>query len=183
MTRRSTTVLAVIRDGQVAVGADGQITFDDTVVKHTARKVRRLAGGQVLAGFAGAVADALTLLEQLERIHERHRGNLERSVVEFARQWRQDRMLRRLEAFLIVVDTSRMFLLSGAGDVIEPEEPILAVGSGGAYALAAARALYRHTDLSAEAIVRESIQIASEICIYTNDQIQVLTLGASSHDA
>ncbi len=170
-----TTVLAVIRNGQAAIGADGQVTYDDMIVKHTARKVRKLARGKVLGGFAGSVADALTLFDHFERILERTQ-NLEKAVIDFARQWRSDRVLRRLEAFLILLNPERMFLVTGGGDVLEPEEPIAAIGSGGPYAQAAAKALYRNTDLSAREIVARSLHIAAEMCIYTNDRLTLLTL-------
>ncbi len=170
---RSTTVLAVRRDGITVMGADGQVTIGSTVVKHSAIKVRRLYKDSVLVGFAGSAADGLALMERLEGKLEEFRGNLLRACVELAKEWRTDRYLRRLEALLLVADKDRMFLLSGSGDVIEPEEPVLAIGSGGDYARASALALYRHTNLSAEEIVKESLRIASEICIYTNDRFVV----------
>lgn len=171
----ATTVLAAIRDGKAAIGADGQVTYDDLIVKHTARKVRTLANGNVLAGFAGSVADAITLFDHFEGILERTQS-LERAVIEFAKRWRSDKILRRLEAFLMLLNRERIFLVTGAGDVIEPEEPLVAIGSGGPYALASARALFRHTALPADEIVKTSLQIAAEMCIYTNDRITLLTL-------
>lgn len=168
---KSTTVLAVRRNGITVMGADGQVTMGSTVVKHSARKIRRLYKGSVLVGFAGSAADGLALMERLEGKLEEFRGNLLKACVELAKEWRTDRYLRRLEALLLVSDKDSMFLLSGSGDVIEPEEPILAIGSGGDYAKASALALYRNTNLSAEEIVKESLKIASEICIYTNDRL------------
>ena len=173
---RSTTVLAVRKDGRVAMGGDGQVTMGDTVVKGTARKVRVLKDGKILAGFAGAVADAFTLFEKLEEKLERYPANLTKAVVELAKDWRTDRYLRRLDALLAVADTDHLFLVSGNGDVIETDEAILAIGSGGTYALSAARALQRHTDLDAPTIVREAMKIAGEICVYTNLDIVVLEL-------
>lgn len=166
-----TTILAVRHRGRSVLAGDGQVTLGQTIVKHTARKVRRYHNGQVLAGFAGASADAMALLAKFEARIEEHRGNLERAAVELARDWRTDRVLRRLEAFLIVADREASFLVSGAGDVISPDDGLLAVGSGGPYALAAARALVRHSPLDAEAIAREALRVAGEICVYTNDQI------------
>ena len=173
---RSTTVVAILRDGQIAMAADGQVTVGDTVMKQTAEKVRRVAKGRAVVGFAGGVADALGLMERLEAKLEAHPGNVRRAAVELARDWRTDRILRRLEAMLLVGDGESLLLVSGNGDVIEPDDGIAAIGSGGSYALAAARSLARHSSLNAEEIVRESLQIASEICIYTNDSIQVVTL-------
>jgi ATP-dependent HslUV protease subunit HslV len=166
-----TTILAVRHKGRSVLAGDGQVTLGQTIVKHTARKVRRYHNGRVLAGFAGASADAMALLAKFEARIEEHRGNLERAAVELARDWRTDRVLRRLEAFLIVADLEASFLVSGAGDVISPDDGVLAVGSGGPYALAAARVLVRHSDLDAEAIAREALRVAGEICVYTNDQI------------
>jgi ATP-dependent HslUV protease subunit HslV len=169
-----TTILAVRRDGRVAMAGDGQVTLGQTVVKHGARKIRRLLDGQVLAGFAGSTADAMALIAKFEAKLEEHRGGgLERAAVELAREWRTDRILRRLEAFLVVADTSAAFLLSGSGDVIAPDDGIVAVGAGGPYALAAARALARHTSLDAAGIAEEALKIAASICIYTNDAIVV----------
>ncbi len=175
---RATTVVAVRRDAAVAMGADGQVTMGDTVVKGTATKVRTLRGGRILAGFAGGVADAFTLFEKLEEKLERHPGNLTRACVELAKEWRMDRYLRRLDALLLVADADHLFLVSGDGNVLEPDEDVAAIGSGGAYALAAARALRAHTDLPPAGIVREALGIAAEICIYSNDRITVLDLEA-----
>src|SRR5437667_12180556 len=171
-----TTILAVRHHGRSAIAGDGQVTLGRTVMKHGARKIRRLHNGQVLAGFAGSTADALALFAKFEAKIEEYRGNLERAAVELSKEWRTDRILRRLEAFLVVADRESTFLLSGAGDVIAPDDGLVAVGSGGPYALAAARALVRHSDLDAAAVAREAMRIASEICIYTNDAGQVETL-------
>ena len=168
---RSTTIVAVRRGGAVAVAGDGQVTLGQTVVKGTARKVRRLHDGNVVVGFAGASADAFTLFERLETKLKEFNGNLTRASVELAKDWRMDRMLRRLEAMLIAVDRKGSYLISGTGDVIEPDGEAIAIGSGGSYALAAARALSRHTELGAAEIARTSLQIASEICVYTNAEI------------
>jgi ATP-dependent HslUV protease subunit HslV len=173
---RSTTVLAVRKDGRVAMGGDGQVTMGETIVKASARKVRALKDGTILAGFAGAVADAFTLFEKLEEKLERYPANLTKAVVELAKDWRTDRYLRRLNALLAVADRDHLFLVSGTGDVIEPDDAILAIGSGGSYALSAARALQRHSDLDAKGIVHEALSIAGEICIYTNQDIVVLEL-------
>lgn len=173
---RSTTVVAILRDGQIAMAADGQVTIGETVMKQTAEKVRRVAKDRAVVGFAGGVADALGLMERLEAKLEAHPGNIRRAAVELARDWRTDRILRRLEAMLLVGDAESLLLVSGNGDVIEPDDGIAAIGSGGAYALAAARSLARHTSLGAEEIVRESLRVASEICIYTNETIHVVTL-------
>ncbi len=164
----STTILAVRRNDEVVVGGDGQVTVGSTVIKHTARKIRRLYKDQVIVGFAGSAADGLALMERLEKKLEEFRGNLLRAAVELAKDWRMDKYLRRLEALLLAVDRKHMLLLSGNGDIIEPDEPVLAIGSGGDVARASALALYRNTELNAEEIVRKSLQIASEICIYTN---------------
>jgi ATP-dependent HslUV protease, peptidase subunit HslV len=171
-----TTILAVRREGRSAIAGDGQVTLGATVVKHGARKIRRLHNGQVLAGFAGSTADAMALFTKFEAKIEEYRGNLERAAVELSRDWRTDRVLRRLEAFLVVTDRESSFLLSGAGDVIAPDDGIVAVGSGGPYALAAARALALHTSLDAPAIALEAMKIAAGICIYTNDAIVVEAL-------
>jgi len=176
---RATTVLAVKREGKIALGGDGQVTLGDTIMKATAQKVRTLKEGKILAGFAGAVADAFSLFEKLEEKLERYPGNLTRACVELAKDWRTDRYLRRLNALLIVADKDRLFLVSGEGDVIEPDDEIVAIGSGGSYALAAARALKSHSDLPASEIVRKSLEIAGEICIYTNQEISVLELEQS----
>jgi ATP-dependent HslUV protease subunit HslV len=171
-----TTILAVRHEGVCALAGDGQVTLGQTVVKHRARKIQRLHGGNVLAGFAGSTADAMALIHRFEARLEEYRGNLQRAAVELAKQWRTDRSLRRLEAFLLVADREATFLLSGAGDVIAPDDGIVAVGSGGPMALAAARALSRHARLDASEIAREAMRIASEICVYTNDAIEVETI-------
>lgn len=171
-----TTILAVRRDSQVALGGDGQVTVGDTVVKAQAQKVRALKDGAVLAGFAGSVADALTLFEKFEEKLDRFPGNLPRAAVELAKDWRSDRVLRRLEALLAVVDEKHSFLLSGSGEVIEPDDGIVAIGSGGSMALAAARALVAHSDLGAAEIVRGALEISGDICIYSNTSITVLEL-------
>ena len=173
-TFRATTILAVRRDGQVALGGDGQVTVGDTVMKSKAQKVRLLSNGKVLAGFAGAAADALTLFEKFEEKLQRFPGNLPRAVVELAKDWRSDRVLRRLEALLAVADRDHNFIISGTGELIEPDDGILAIGSGGSYALAAARALLMHTGLPPADIVRRGLEIAGEICVYTNTNITVL---------
>jgi ATP-dependent HslUV protease subunit HslV len=172
-----TTILAVRRDGRAAMAGDGQVTLGQTVVKHTARKLRRLHNGQVLAGFAGSAADGLALFSRFEAKIEEYRGSLERAAVELSKEWRTDRVLRRLEAFLVVSDREASFLLSGAGDVIAPDDGIVAVGSGAPYALAAARALVRHTGMDAGTLALEAMKIAAQICVYTNDTIAVETLG------
>jgi ATP-dependent HslUV protease subunit HslV len=170
---RSTTVVAVLRDGQVALAADGQVTLGETVMKQRAEKVRRIAKGRALVGFAGGVADALTLMERLEGKFESHPGNVRRAAVELARDWRTDRVLRKLEAMLLLADSETLLIVSGNGDVIEPDDGVAAIGSGGAYALAAARALIQHTSLSAAEIAEGALRVASEICIYTNDNISM----------
>ena len=177
---RGTTVVAVRKGGQVAIAGDGQITTGDVVLKHGAKKVRTLYHDQVIAGFAGSVADALTLFERFEMELEKYGGQLRRSAIELAKEWRTDRVLRRLEAWLVVADLKELLVLSGEGDVIEPDEDVVAIGSGGGYALAAAKALLRHSDLSAAEIARTSLEIAADICIYTNDQITLLSLGEES---
>ncbi|MDT8435458.1 MAG: ATP-dependent protease subunit HslV [Gemmatimonadota bacterium] len=171
-----TTILCVRRDGRTAMGGDGQVTMEDAVLKARARKVRRMKGGEILAGFAGGVADALTLFEKFESQLERHPANLTRAAVELAKEWRSDRVLRRLEALLVVADRERTLLVSGNGEVIEPDDGVLAVGSGGSYALAAARALLAHSDLAAPDLVGEALRIAAGICVYTNDNLTVLEL-------
>jgi ATP-dependent HslUV protease subunit HslV len=171
-----TTILAVRHGGGTALAGDGQVSLGETIVKQGARKIRRLHGGQVLAGFAGSAADSLALLSRFESKIEEHRGSLERAAVELAREWRTDRMLRRLEAFLVVADRESSFLLSGSGDVIAPDDGLLAVGSGGPYALAAARALVAHSNLEAGELAREALRIAASLCVYTNDAIVVETL-------
>ncbi|MBX6423696.1 ATP-dependent protease subunit HslV [Thermosulfurimonas sp. F29] len=170
---KGTTVVAVRRGGRVVLAADGQVTLGDTVIKHGARKVRRLYKGQVLVGFAGSTADALTLFERLEKKLELYSGHLVRAAVELAKDWRTDKLLRRLEALLIACDRDNILLISGAGDVIEPDEEVLAIGSGGPMALAAAKALLRRTELSAREIAEEALRIAGEICVYTNQNITV----------
>ena len=167
-TFHGTTILCVRRDGAVALGGDGQVTLGNVVVKATARKVRRLYGDRVLAGFAGATADAFTLFERFEAKLDKHQGNLTRAAVELAKDWRADRILRRLEAMLAVADRTTALVVTGTGDVLEPEYGIVAIGSGGPYAQAAARALLDHTALSAADIVKQSLVIAGELCIYTN---------------
>ena len=173
---RSTTVVAIVREGRLAMAADGQITVGQMVMKQKADKVRKIGDGRALVGFAGGAADALTLLERLEAKLESSPGNVRRAAVELARDWRTDRMLRRLEAMLLVGDTGSLLVVSGNGDVIEPDDGVAAIGSGGSYALAAARALAEHTALGAEEIARESLRIAADICIYTNDAISVESL-------
>jgi ATP-dependent HslUV protease subunit HslV len=168
---RGTTILAVRRGGQVAVAGDGQVTLGETVMKHKARKVRKIYNGKIIVGFAGASADALSLLERFEAKLDKHQGNLTRAVVELAKDWRTDRILRRLEALLLVVDKENFFLVSGTGDVIEPDEGVMAIGSGGAYAQAAAWALLNHTEMSAGDICREAMRIAAGLCIYSNNEI------------
>jgi ATP-dependent HslUV protease subunit HslV len=175
---RSTTVLAVRRDGHVVIGGDGQVTMGNTVVKASARKIRRLGDGKVLAGFAGSAADGLTLFEKFEARLKEFNGNLPRAAVELAKDWRTDRMLRRLEALLLVADREKTLLLSGTGDVIEPDVDAAAVGSGGPYAIAAARALLGATKLSAREIAERSLTIAGEICIYTNGVLVFEEIGA-----
>lgn len=169
----ATTIIAVLTDKGGAMGGDGQVTFGHTVLKANARKIRRLYNDQVLAGFAGATADAFTLFEKFEGKIKEYKGNLKRAAVELAKDWRSDKILRRLEAMIIAMDKESILILSGNGDVVEPEDGIAAIGSGGNYALAAARALARHTDLAPDAIVTEALNVASEICIYTNKQITV----------
>lgn len=170
---QGTTVIAVKKGDRVAIASDGQVTLGNTVLKHRARKVRRLYQGRVLAGFAGSVADAFTLFEKFEAKLEEYRGNLQRAAVELGKEWRTDRMLRRLEALLVVADREQLLLISGGGEIVEPDDGLAAIGSGGPYALAAARALMAHTDLGAAAIAREALKIAASICIYTNDNIVV----------
>ena len=170
---RSTTVIAVKKDGKVAMAGDGQVTLGETVCKGNARKVRKIYDGKILTGFAGSVADAFTLLDKFETKVKEFNGDLTRSAVELAKAWRTDRSLQKLEAMLIVADASKILLISGDGNVIEPENDVLAIGSGGNYAYSAAKALYHHTDMNAEEIVRESLAIASSICVYTNSNINV----------
>ncbi|HSL24356.1 MAG TPA: ATP-dependent protease subunit HslV [Vicinamibacterales bacterium] len=169
----ATTVLAVRHNGRSVLAGDGQVTFNNTVVKHGARKIRRLYNDRILAGFAGSAADSFALFSRFEAKLEQYRGNLERSAVELARDWRTDRILRRLEAMLIVLDQKSTFLLSGTGDLIEPDDGIIAIGSGGAYAMAAAKALALHTGLDARAIAEQAMQIAASICVYTNTHLTI----------
>ncbi|MBX6377054.1 MAG: ATP-dependent protease subunit HslV [Clostridia bacterium] len=173
---RGTTIVGVRRAGRVAVAGDGQVTLEHTVMKQGARKVRRLYKGAVLAGFAGGAADALTLLDRFERRLEEARGAIVQAAVELAREWRSDRVLRQLQALLLVADREHLLLVSGSGDVLEPDDDAVAIGSGGGYALAAARALLKHTELPAEAIAEEALRIAAGICVFTNDRITVEVL-------
>ncbi|MFA5352672.1 MAG: ATP-dependent protease subunit HslV [Thermodesulfovibrionales bacterium] len=173
----ATTILCVRKDGKVAIASDGQVTMGNTVLKHNAKKIRRMYNDNVLAGFAGATADAFTLFEKFEAKLESYRGNITRAAVELAKDWRTDRVLRRLEALLIIADAEHSFIISGTGDVIEPEGGVAAIGSGGPYAQAAARALYENSDLSALEIVRKAMDIASDICIYTNKHISIEELN------
>ncbi|EAR20813.1 ATP-dependent protease subunit HslV [Nitrococcus mobilis] len=175
---QGTTIIALRRNGRAVVGGDGQVTLGDTVMKGNARKVRRLFHGHILAGFAGGTADAFTLFERFEGQLEKHRGNLTRAAVEMAKDWRSDRVLRRLEALLVVANTESLLMLSGNGDVVEPEHDLIAIGSGGAYAQAAATALLENTQLSAREIVERSLNIAADICIYTNHHLAIEELGA-----
>lgn len=177
-TFHGTTVVAVRRDGRLALAGDGQVTFaQNTVIKHSARKLRRLYGGKVLVGFAGASADALTLVEKLEGKLQEHSGQLVKAAIELAKEWRTDRVLRRLEAMLIAADRRQILVISGSGEVIEPDDDVAAIGSGGTFAVAAARALLAHTQLDAETIAREAMRIAADLCIYTNHEINVEVLG------
>ncbi len=173
---RSTTVLAIVRNGAIAMGSDGQVTVGDAVIKGKALKARKSANHDVLIGFAGGAADALALTERLESKLDEYSGNLRRAAVELAKSWRSDRALRRLEALLLIGNAEHVLVVSGNGDVIEPDDGVAAVGSGGNYALAAARALARHTELTAVEIAEEAIRLAAQICIYTNDEINVVTL-------
>ncbi len=168
-----TTILAVRRDGHVVIGGDGQVTLGNTIMKGNARKVRRLYQNKLLAGFAGGTADAFTLFERFEGKLEKHSGNLTRAAVELAKDWRTDRLLRRLEAMLIVADPTTILIISGNGDVVEPEHDLAAIGSGGTYAQAAAQALLEHTQLDARAIVEQALKIAADICIYSNHQVTI----------
>jgi ATP-dependent HslUV protease subunit HslV len=174
---KGTTILCIRREGKVAIGGDGQVTMGNTVLKHNANKIRRMYSEKVLTGFSGATADALTLFEKFEGKLESYRGNITRAAVELAKDWRTDKVLRRLEALLIVADIEHTFIISGTGDVIEPEDGVAAIGSGGPYAQAAARALFENTGLSAREIVEKSMKIASNICIYTNENITVEELN------
>jgi ATP-dependent HslUV protease subunit HslV len=175
---RSTTILALRHGDRVVMAGDGQVPMGNTVMKHGARKVRRLHNGKVLAGFAGASADAFTLFDKFEAKLDQHQGNLTRAAVELAKDWRTDRVLRRLEALLLAASRETILVVSGSGDIIEPDEPVTAIGSGGSYALAAARALMAHSQLDAKAIAAEAMRIAATICIYTNGEIVVEELGA-----
>ena len=169
----STTVIGLIRNGKAAMGSDGQVTVANTVLKHNTKKVRKIYNDKVLAGFAGSTADALTLFEKFETKLEQYKGNLSRAAVELAKDWRTDRYLRRLEALLAVMDTKNSFIISGNGDVIEPDDGITAIGSGGSFATASARMLVKYTDLTAKQIVEESLKVAADICIYTNSHITI----------
>ncbi|MCX7088896.1 MAG: ATP-dependent protease subunit HslV [Methylococcales bacterium] len=182
MSFRGTTILSVRRGDKVVIGGDGQVTLGNTVMKGNARKVRRLYHDQVIAGFAGATADAFTLFEHFEGKLEKHRGNLTRAAVEMAKDWRTDRALRKLEALLIIADAKATFVISGTGDVIEPEHDLIAIGSGGAFAQSAARALLENTQLSARDIVEKSLNIAADICIYTNHNLRIEELDAESRE-
>ncbi len=173
MKVRSTTILGIIHNGEAALGGDGQVTFGNTVMKHNSTKIRKLLNGKIITGFAGSTADAFTLLERFEEKLEQYSGNLNRAVVELAKDWRTDKYLRRLEAMLAIISRENTFILSGTGDVVEPEDNIAAIGSGGMYALAAAKMLKKYSNLSAEDIVKEALQVAADICIYTNDKINV----------
>jgi ATP-dependent HslUV protease subunit HslV len=179
MRFRGTTILAVRKNGRVALGGDGQVTFGDTVVKGGAVKVRTLKGGRVLAGFAGSVADAITLYEKFEEKLDRYPGNLPRAAVELAKDWRSDRVLRRLEALLVVADVDHAYLLSGSGELIEPDDGIVAAGSGGSFATAAARALIPDPALSAREVVQRAMEIAADLCIYTNRSVTILELPSA----
>lgn len=170
---RSTTILGIVHNGSAALGGDGQVTLGNTVMKHNASKIRKLANGKVLCGFAGGTADAFTLMERFEDKLEQYKGNVNRAAVELAKEWRTDKFLRRLEAMLAVIAEDTALVISGNGDVIEPDEKIVAIGSGGMYALAAAKMLKKHSKLSAKEIADEALHVASEICIYTNDKINV----------
>jgi len=173
---RSTTIIGLIHNGQAALGGDGQVTLGNTVMKHNAMKIRKISNGKVLCGFAGATSDAFTLMERFEDKLEQYRGNIQRAAVELAKDWRKDKYLRRLEAMLAVVSSDTALVVSGNGDVIETEDKIVAIGSGGMYALSAAKMLIKFSNLSAKDIVEESLKTASEVCIYTNDRINVETV-------
>jgi ATP-dependent HslUV protease, peptidase subunit HslV len=176
MNFHGTTILAVRHKGQMVMAGDGQVTLQSTIVKHKARKVRRIYSDKIIVGFAGATADALNLFDRLEAKLEQYHGNLTRSAVELARDWRTDRYLRKLEALMVAADHNSLFLISGNGDIIEPDEPVIAIGSGGVAAQAAATALVRHSDLGAEAIAGEAMKIAASLCIYTNEAFTIETL-------
>ena len=171
---KATTIVAVRKNDQVAIAGDGQVTFgENTIIKSTANKIRKIYNNQVLMGFAGSVADAFTLSERFEEKLQQHGGNIKKAAIDLTELWRNDKMLRKLEALMIVADKENLLILSGGGEIIEPDDGIAAIGSGGMYALAAARAMYRHTDMDAQDIVRNALTIASEICIYTNNNINV----------
>lgn len=173
----ATTILAYLKDGKAVIGGDGQVTFGNSVLKSNAVKIRKLYEGKILAGFAGSTADAFTLFDMFENILANKKGDLLKSVVEFSKEWRKDKVLRRLEAMMIVLDTKKLFILTGSGDVVEPEDGMLAsIGSGGNFAISAARALARHAEMEPRKLVEESLKIAGELCIYTNQNISVLTL-------
>lgn len=174
---KGTTILCVRRDKNVAIGGDGQVTMGNTVLKHNARKIRKMYGDKIVAGFSGATADAFTLFEKFEGKLESYRGNLTRAAVELAKDWRTDKILRRLEALLVIADIEHTFIISGTGDVIEPEDGVASIGSGGPYAQAAARALSENTDLTAKDIVEKAMKIAADICIYTNEKISIEELN------
>lgn len=173
---KGTTIIGVKKDGKMAIAGDGQVTLGHTVIKATAKKIRTLFDGKVIAGFAGATADAFTLFEKFEEKLKRYKGNLTRSAVELAKDWRSDKILRRLEAMIIVADKTTLLIITGTGDVLEPDDDVIAIGSGGNYALAAARAMKKYSKLSAKEIAKESLEIASDICIYTNKNIIVAEL-------
>ena len=176
MRIRSTTILAVRRDAQVAIAGDGQVTLGDTAIKHGARKIRKIHNDKVLIGFAGSASDAITLYENLEKKLEQYRGNLQKSAVELAREWRSDRVLRQVDALMIAADANDSYLISGNGDVIAPDDDVLAIGSGASIALAAAKAMLKYSDLTAKEIVAEALQLTSDICIYTNGRIETDTI-------
>ena len=176
MRIRSTTILAVRRDAEIAIGGDGQVTLGDTAIKHGARKIRKIHDDRVLIGFAGSASDAITLYENLEKKLQQYRGNLQKSAVELAREWRSDRILRQVDALMIAIDANDGYLISGNGDVIAPDDDVIAIGSGALIALAAAKVLLKHSDLTAKEVISEALQLTSEICIYTNDQIEIDTI-------
>jgi ATP-dependent HslUV protease subunit HslV len=173
---RSTTIIGVRKDGLVAMAGDGQVSLGDTIMKQKARKIRKIYEDRIVTGFAGASADALTLFEKFETRCKQYKGNLTRAVVELAKEWRTDKILRRLEALLVVMDKDHSFVISGTGEIIEPDDGIVAIGSGGGFALAAARVLLKYSDLDARAVAEESLKVASQICVYTNDEITVEVL-------
>jgi len=176
MKIRSTTICGVIHNGKAALGGDGQVTLGNTVMKHNSMKIRKLYGGKILCGFAGSAADAFTLLNRFEEKLEQYNGNLERAVVELAKDWRTDKYLRKLEAMLALLSNEKAFIVSGTGDIIEPDDKIVAIGSGGMYALSAAKMLKKYSSLDAKEIVQEALTTASEICIYTNNKINIETI-------